>query len=167
MTKEAPTCVSCRQSSTYTIYLQITSLTSTTTIRLGCCELRQRLCIVTSLSCLVCLDLRLVASDQFLGFLMGASDLGFPPAGWAPAVAMLDKQMSSPDLVPRWCKGCGCDALGAVVCGHELLELLRVGSRRRLPSRVFGFRVEVVWQVLGVGAAHLPALGQTGFLRGL
>lgn len=46
---------------------------------------------------------------------------------------------------------------------HVLLELLRVSARRRLPSRVLGGGVEVVGQVLAVGAADLPALGQACF----
>lgn len=48
-----------------------------------------------------------------------------------------------------------------VICGHVMLELLRVGAGWWFPSGdLFGL-VEIVRQVLAVAVAHLPAGGET------
>lgn len=51
----------------------------------------------------------------------------------------------------------------AVVGSHVNLQLLGVRVRRRLPPRLLGNRVEVVWQVLGVRVPYLPAGGESCF----
>lgn len=47
-----------------------------------------------------------------------------------------------------------------VILAHVVLQRLTVGLWRGLPSRLLGGGVEVVWQVLAVGVADLPACGQ-------
>jgi hypothetical protein len=50
----------------------------------------------------------------------------------------------------------------AVVSGHVVLQLLRVGALRGFPAGDLVGRVEVVREVLGVGVAHLPVGRETG-----
>lgn len=144
---------------------QVASLACAAAVRLGGCQLRERLgfsAVIWS-GALVCLDLSLIALDQRARLLFGPGDVRLPPAGRSPAVPVLDKQVSCADLVARVGVVGGRDALGAVVGSHVLLELVRVSARRRLPSRVLGGGVEVVGQVFAVRAADLPALGQACF----
>lgn len=56
----------------------------------------------------------------------------------------------------------------AVVLGHEDLQFLSVSVFGRFPSRLVGFVVEVVWEILGVGVSNLPVWRKTcvGLLRG-
>lgn len=54
--------------------------------------------------------------------------------------------------------------IGCMVLTHVVFERLAVGLCRRLPSRLFGGRIEVVRQILAVAVAHLPAGGQSGSL---
>ena len=42
-----------------------------------------------------------------------------------------------------------------VVLAHVVLERVAVGFLRRLPSRLLGVWVEVVWEVLAVGVSDL------------
>lgn len=74
---------------------------------------------------------------------------------------MLDQEMGASNLALGRRKCSRCDALGAVVGRHVVLQPLGVGACRGLPSRVFGLGVEVIGQILRVGAAHLPSLGET------
>lgn len=53
-----------------------------------------------------------------------------------------------------------------VILAHVVLQRLTVGLWRGLPSRLLGGGVEVVWQVLAVGVADLPACGQACGLHG-
>lgn len=86
----------------------------------------------------------MVPTDQVAGLLLRARDLGFPPTSRAPAVAMLDEEMGSSDLALRRRKPGWCNALGAVVGCHVILQCFRVCSRRWLPSGVFCLSMEVV-----------------------
>ena len=72
---------------------------------------------------------------------------------------MLDQQVGASDLA-RGREVCRRDALGAVVFRHKVLQLVRVGACWGLPSRVFSDGVEVVREVLRIGAAHLPSVRQ-------
>jgi hypothetical protein len=75
---------------------------------------------------------------------------------------MLHQQVGAPNLA-RDREVCCRDTLRAVVICHILLECIRVGAGWGLPSRVFSFGVEIVREVLCIGTAHLPTLGQTGW----
>ena len=93
----------------------------------------------------------------------GASTAGphLSPAHGPSALAVLDQEVRRPDLARLGALGGG----GArVVLGHVVFELLRVGSRRRLPARVLLGRVEVVGEVLAVAVADLPVGRETRFL---
>lgn len=132
--------------------LQISALPRAAAVRLCGCELRQ--------SSVTVLDSLLVFPNPFLGLVLGPRDLRFPPTGRAAAVGVLDEQMGGADLAAAAETRVRGQHARAVVLPHVRLELLRVGARRRLPARVLGGRVEVVRQILGVGVADLPALGQ-------
>lgn len=91
-----------------------------------------------------------------------ASRTYLSPAAWSSAILVLDEQVSSANLA-LWHTGDSSKARsGAVVLGHVVLELFRVCSLGRLPAGNLLGRVEVVWEVLGVGVAHLPVGGKTG-----
>ena len=51
----------------------------------------------------------------------------------------------------------------AVVHGHVSFYFVRVGAGGRLPAGFFGAGVEVIREVLRVGVAHFPLIGETGF----
>lgn len=96
----------------------------------------------------------------------GATDLS--PAAGPPRILVLDQQVAGADLAlvavdAAAAAGLGPDLGRAVVRRHVLLELLRVGPRRRLPPRRRRRGVEVVWQVLGVGVTHFPSAGESCF----
>lgn len=84
------------------------------------------------------------------------------PAARPTALSVLDQQMRSPDLPivasssTLWLRA------SAMVDSHVVLELLDIGTGRGLPSRLAVGGVEVVREVLGVGVADFPALGQAG-----
>lgn len=145
-------------------HLQIATLPCAAAVRLRGSKLRQRLAARARFELL---DLCQIVVDHLICLFLCASDVGLPPASWAPAFAVLHEKMSNPDLVPRMCKVGRRDAFGAMMLRHIFFELLGIGTRGRLPSRVLGLGVEVVGEVLRVGAADLPALGQPCFLRGL
>ena len=163
LAKEAPDDVSVSRRISHRRDSQIAPLASAAAVRLGRREFRQRLGAAIFLATLVRLYLLLVFLYHLPGVLDRARNLGLPPTSRTPAVAMFDEEMGTSDLAFSRRESCGRNALGAVVGGHVCLELVRVGSGWWFPSRVFRLGVEVVWKVLGVGAAHLPSLGETSF----
>ena len=91
---------------------------------------------------------------------LGACDVLLFPAGWPTAVFVFDEEMSCTNLALTGravhpSRGC------AVMLGHVDLELLGVGVLRRLPSRLVGLGVEVVWQVLRIRMSYLPVGRET------
>jgi hypothetical protein len=112
---------------------------------------------------LAALDAGLVLLDNDHGVILAAGNLALAPRGGPPAVAVLHQEVGGADLAIGLLDG-GTGVGRRVVCGHELLELLRVGAGRRLPARDFLLAVEVVGQVLGVAVAHFPARGESGLI---
>jgi hypothetical protein len=145
-------------------HLQIATLSRAAAVRLRSSKLRQRFAARTRFEFL---NLSQIVLDHVICLFLCASDIGLPPASWASTFAVLYEKMSNPDLVPRMCKVGRRDAFGAMMLRHVFFELLGIGTRGRFPSRVLGLGVEVVGEVLRVGAADLPALGQPSFLRRL
>lgn len=70
---------------------------------------------------------------------------------------MLDKQMCGPDLAIQigLVGHAILSEVSGVVLAHIVFQSLAVCIRRRLPSRLFGARVEVVRKVLAVGVPDL------------
>ena len=165
--RRSPCCVSAFNRHTWlSRHSQIAALSRTAAIGLGCRQFRERLGLSTVVCCiaLICLNLCLVALDELARLLLGPRDLGLPPAGWSPAVPVLDEKMCCANLVARTSVVGRRDTLGAVVGGHVLFQLLWVSARRRLPSRVLCPSVEIVRQIFAVGVADFPALGQSCFV---
>ena len=113
------------------------------------------------------LDLGLVGLDDFHGLVLGPCDLGLAPAAGATAVAMLDEQVGGADLA----LGDARDGAGSCACamvgGHVVLELVRVGAGGGFPAGDFVDRVEVVGKVFGVGMANFPVGGETCLSLGM
>lgn len=104
---------------------QVASLAGTAAVALGQGEFAE--------VDIAALDAGLVGLDDLAGIVLGASDLALAPRGGAARVAVLDEQVGGADLVGGLSDG-GAGRGCAVVGGHVLLELLRVGARRRLPA---------------------------------
>ena len=76
---------------------------------------------------------------------------------------MLNQQVACTDLAisALAIHRLGFDLRSAVVLSHVALELLGIGSLRRLPSRLFLGFVEIVGEVLGLRVADFPAGWET------
>jgi hypothetical protein len=78
---------------------------------------------------------------------------------------MLNKQMACANLAISTLSIQGAtvrfDLRKAVVLSHIALELLSIGSLRRLPSRLLQRFVEVVWKVLGLRVTNFPTGWET------
>lgn len=80
------------------------------------------------------------------------------PAGWPPALVVLDEQVGGANLARL---SALCYQAPTMVLCHVHLELLRVGPRWGLPARVLLRGVEVVGQVLALAMANLPIGGES------
>jgi hypothetical protein len=134
--------------------LQVSPLPGAATIRIRHCQVSERIRSRT--------NSLFVAKQNSHGFLFRAGYPRLLPARRATAFAVLDEQVSASNFVLLISSKGSADAR-SVMIRHVHLELVRVGSFWRLPSRFFGIRVEVVGQVLRVGDADLPWLRQAGF----
>jgi len=130
---------------------EIATLSSTAAVRLGHGQITK--------ASLAGADALLVAQKNLFSLLLRTCDPRLSPARWAPALAMLHKQMCCPNFLIAVAAH-DLDSVRVVGC-HVDFELLRVGSFWWFPSRFFAVGVEVVRKILRVRHAHFPWLWET------
>lgn len=102
-----------------------------------------------------------MASENLYSFILRPCDLSLLPAAGSPTTRVLDEQMAGSNLaLVRLC-AIIMICWTAVVFGHVGLQLLHVRVRWRLPSRFFGFSIEVVGEVFRVRVPDYPACRET------
>lgn len=93
---------------------------------------------------------------------LGGAYIYLSPAARSSAIAVLDQQVGGANLALGDARDGTGSGTGTVVLGHVVLQLLRVGAGGGLPAGNLVDRVEVVWEVLGVGVTDFPVGRQAG-----
>ena len=140
--------------------LQIPSLPSATAIAFCHCQIAK-----ASAPIPYCI---FVCHDGIPSLFLAPCNVRLPPAGWSSTISVLHQQVCGSNLafVGAICTIGGCsvrrrsDAGRTMVLAHVELELFRISTRGRFPSRFLGLRMEIIGEVLGVGVTDLPSRGK-------
>lgn len=109
-------------------------------------------------------DPLLIALNDSDSFILRPGDLRFSPATGSSAILVLHQKMGGMYLAfLRALVELARSRCAAVMLSHVCFQLLRVGFGRRLPSRLFAGRIEVVWKVFGIGMSNFPIGRKPGF----